>query len=433
MKNSRFPGFLIALIPLFASSLATPSAFAADEIHWTFIGQTAITFDWRGTASENTIRYGLSAGSYTNTVTAVNPAAPNIPFSSPGPFWEAKLTGLQEDTVYHYSVAGGPDHVFHTPPPRGSTSGFSVFVEGDIGDSTSYANMPKVQSLITGADWVMLVGDLTYGNAHGQAHVDSFFNNIMVWSLDAGTMPAWGNHEWDIPANDDLRNYKGRFDLPNPQTSPGSPAVSCCGEDWYWFDYGNVRFIAYPEPWSGAWADWSTKAKTVMDAAQADPAIAFIVTFGHRPAWSSAHHPGDTNLKGFMGTLGAAHSKYVLNLNGHSHNYERTTPQSGVVHITAGGGGASLEQDGTCLWLICTQPSWSAFRAMYQGALKLRFLGTSIQGSYICGPAGGGINEINGVRTTCTMGSVIDSFTIGTPPPPDTTPPTPPKNLTVVP
>jgi len=116
-------------------------------------------------------------------------------------------------------------------------------------------------------------------------------------------MPAWGNHEWE--PTDDLRNYKGRFDLPNPQTSPGSPAISCCGEDWYWFDYGNVRFIAYPEPWPGAWADWLPRARALMDSAQADPKITFIVTFGHRPAYSSGHHPGSPTLKSYLDQLQA--------------------------------------------------------------------------------------------------------------------------------
>jgi hypothetical protein len=33
-----------------------------------------------------------------------------------------------------------------------------------------------------------------------------------------------------------------------------------------------------------------------MDEAQGDPAIRFIVTFGHRPAFSSGYHPGDAGL-----------------------------------------------------------------------------------------------------------------------------------------
>jgi hypothetical protein len=109
-----------------------------------------------------------------------------------------------------------------------------------------------------------------------------------------------------------------------------------------------------------------------------------------------------------LNNLGATHSKYVLNLNGHSHNYERTFPQSNVVHITAGTGGGGLEEIEPCLWAICTQPSWSAQRYMHLGVLRLTFNATTIQGEFVCGPAGGGTTDIN-----CTQGTVIDSFTIG--------------------
>ena len=403
------------ILALAATLAWAAPAWCADEIHWTLLGPTSITFDWRG--AETSVRYGLTS-SYGRTATAAAPTP--LPFSSAGPFRQARITGLQANTVYHYSVGTGPDHTFRTPPARG-TSGFTVCAEGDIGDAASYSQVAGVQSLIAGQSprFVLAVGDLTYGNVNGQAVVDNHFNDVMVWSQDAAYMPAWGNHEWDVPANDDLRNYKGRFDLPNPQTSPGSPAVSCCGEDWSWFDYGNVRFIAYPEPWtSGTWTDWQTRAGAIMDQAQADPAIKFIVTYGHQPAYSSGHHPGDPQLQAIMNGLGDTHSKYVLNLNGHSHDYERSFPQHGVVHLTVGTGGAALEQDGSCLWLQCQQPSWSAFRAMRHGPLVLNFTATSIQGQFLCSPAGGGTDDVN-----CTQGSIVDQFTIGAPPG-DTTPPT---------
>ena len=388
---------------LAASLLLVPPARAADEIHWTMLGTTSVAFDWRG--SGTTLRYGLTTA-YGSTVTGTTPTP--LPFSSSGPFREARITGLVPGVTYHYSLDGGPDHTFHTAPAPGSK--FTVYVEGDIGDTTSYANVGAVQKLIAqdAPSFVLAVGDLTYGNAHGQAAVDNHFNNVMKWSQDAAYMPAWGNHEWD-QSTDDFRNYKGRFALPNPQTSPGAPSAGGPGEDWYWFDAGNTRFIAYPEPFSGAWADWNTKAKAIMDAAQSDPAIRFIVTYGHRPAYSSGHHPGDGTLKSYMDALGAGHSKYVLNLNGHSHNYERTKPQGGVVHYTAGTGGSSLEEDGSCLWLACTQPSWSAKRAMHLGSLRLRFTPTSIHADMLCGPSGGGTNDVS-----CTTGDVIDALVIGT-------------------
>ena len=388
-----------------AIACAVP-ARAADEIHWTIVGPAAVTFDWRG--AETTIRYGLTTA-YGLTTTAAAPSP--LPFSSPGPFQEARLTGLQPNAVYHYSIGGAPDHTFRTPPPRGS-SGFTICAEADIGDASAYAEMAGVQALIAGTApaFVLAAGDLTYGNANGQSVVDGHFNDVMAWSQDAAYMPAWGNHEWDS-ATDDMRNYKGRFDLPNPQAAPGAPAIGGAGEDWSWFDYGNTRFIAYPEPFTSAsWTDWQARAGTIMDQAQADPAIRFIVTYGHRPAFSSGHHPGDSGLASIMAALGDAHSKYVLNLNGHSHDYERSLPQHGVTHLTIGTGGASLEEDGSCLWATCAQPSWSTFRAMHLGVAVLRFSDKSINVQFLCGPPGGGTVDVN-----CTPGSVVDAFTIGAP------------------
>jgi chitodextrinase len=395
--------------------------FAADEIHWTFTGQTSVTFDWRGTSAENIISYGTNPGVYTHSITAQTPTP--LPYSSAGPFWEAKLTGLQENTRYYYSIGDNPEHTFHTSPTPGR-SGFSIFAQGDIGDTGTYFRMGAIQDLIANGqpDFVVGLGDLTYGNAHGQEAVDQHFNDVMVWSQDAAYMPLWGNHEWD-KSTDDLRNYKGRFELPNPQTSPNSPRVSCCGEDWYWFDYGNVRFITLPEPWSGAWSDWNTQATVLMEEAEENPNITFIVTFVHRPAYSSGHHPGSSTLKRILDALGDRFNKYVLNANGHSHNYERTHPQHGVVHITAGASGSSLETDGSCLWLTCTQPSWSAFRAMHLGVLKLHFTSDGIQGSFICGPPGAGKNDV-----ICNQGDILDRFTIGSPST-DNTSPSVPSNL----
>src|SRR5439155_838807 len=61
-----------------------------------------------------------------------------------------------------------------------------------------------------------------------------------------------------------------------------------------------------------------------------------------------------------------------------------------------------------CLWLACTEPSWSVFRAMHLGSLKLHFTSTGIEGSFLCGPAGGGTNDVG-----CPLGSVLDTFSIG--------------------
>jgi parallel beta-helix repeat protein len=396
MKNLRF-------IILGLAFMVTNMVFAADEIHYTFTSQNSVTFDWRGTATENSISFGLSPGAYTQVKAIASSPAPN---SSQGPFWEAKLTSLKENTLYYYAIGNGSERTFRTAPALGS-SGFTVYAQGDIGDTSHSFNTGMVQDLIANGQpaFVIGLGDLTLGSANGKDAVDQHFNDVMAWSKEAAYMPVWGDQDWRKNTQDNFKNYKGRFDLPNPQTSPGTPLAG--GEDWYWFDYGNVRFITLPEPWSGAWTDWGAKAGVLMAQAQADSNIKFIVTAVHRPAYSSGHFTGSAPLKEILNSLGDRHSKYVLNINSHSGNYERSYPQHGIVHVTAGIGGSNLRQDGTCLWLTCAKPSWSAFRTMRHGALKLKFNENTVEGSFICGPMGGGKNDLN-----CKQGSVADSFSI---------------------
>lgn len=397
--------FVIACMTISPAQGEQASKCDADEIHWTITGPASVTFDWRGKAAE--IRYGTTIH-FGSVVTGETPKP--LPFSSPGPFRQAALTGLLSNGLYHYSIGSCPDHTFRTPPPPGS-SNFIVDAEGDIGASNKYEDVVPDQQLIAANPpaLVLVLGDLTYANPNGQPSVDQHFNDMMVWSQDSPYIPAWGNHEWDQPQYDDLRNYKGRFGLPHPEFSPGAPAPGCCGQDWSWFDYGNVRFIAYPEPYTPkTWADWYAKAYRLMDRAQRNPKTTFIVTFGHRAPYTSGYHHSDLDLRRYIARLAKAHSKYVLNVNGHSHDYERSYRNNGVVSITAGTGGSELEErDTACLFRVCPKPSWSAFRAMHFGVLQLHFTPTEIQGSYICGPAGGGKNDI-----TCAPGSVVDHFTI---------------------
>ena len=405
----------LVVLGLLAMVLIVPAAVhsapgTSDEVHYTFTGPTSVSFNWRGTGTD--IRYGPTT-SYGATVVSHAPSP--LPFSSAGPWQEADLTGLTPGATYHYSIGNGPDHTFRTAP----TGSFRFDMVADIGSSLATTKVTTVQGLIAADNpaFVLMAGDLTYGEHEGQTSVDRHFNDVMAWSQQAAYMPAWGNHEYENPAGDDLRNYKGRFNLPNAHASPGAPAPGCCGEDWGWFDAGGVRFISYPEPYSSSsWTDWQTQVGPIMAAAQADPSITFIVTFGHRPAYSTGYHSGELTLAGILNTLGDTYSKYVLNLNGHSHDYERFEPIHGVTHITAGGGGYTLEVpwSGT--------DSRTAFRAMHLAHLRVDVSSTGLLIEAICGPPSS-LDEV-----TCVQGSVIDSTTIGPNPPP----PTPPTQVLYV-
>src|SRR6266542_4095878 len=385
----------LAAVALSVGSSAATTA-SAQEVHYTFSGPNAVTFDWVG--SGNDIRFGRTVH-YTRRAVAHAPSP--LPFSSDGPFREATLTRLKAGTTYHYSIGGGRDHVFSTVPKKR----YRFDVEADVGDSGSYRRVGPTQAQIARdrPAFVIVAGDLTYGDVDGQAAVGRHFGDVMAWSRRAAYMPAWGNHEWDH-SSDDLRNYKGRFALPHAHASPGTPRAGCCGEDWGWFDAGPVRFISWPEPYSDAtWSAWRAQAGRVMAAAEATRRIRFIVTFGHRPPYSTGYPRGESELASILDGFGDRYHKYVLSLNGHSHDYERFQPIHHVVHVTTGGGGSPLE------------PPWRqrdprpASRAMHLQHLRVSVTPSRLRLEAICGP------ETSDDDISCSPGAVIDSYTIRAP------------------
>ncbi|TDF90584.1 cadherin-like beta sandwich domain-containing protein [Paenibacillus piri] len=390
-----------------AVAYAAEQTELADQIHYTLTGPDSVTFNWH--KGSDVIRFGETT-SYGRTVTAGEPDIK--PISDAGPWREAKLTGLKPGTTYHYSIGYGEDHTFHTSPAAGS-SGFTLVTTGDIGSSFNYNSAPGMNQLIKDLkpDLYIGLGDFTYANAHGQEAVTAYFNDVMPWSTEVPFMPIWGNHEWETPQKDDLRNYKGRFDLPYSRTIPTAPSLGCCGKDWYFFDYGHTRFIGMPEPFSSStWTDWAEHATPIFEQAQSDPNITFIVTFVHRPTWSSGYYDSDPNLQAAVKKMAASFSKFVLNLNGHDHHYERSNLKvtDDIVTIIAGGGGAGLHiyEPSGCKWKICEQPEWSAARFFNYGAVKLTFEADKIKGEFVCGPLDGRDD------VQCNIGDVLDSFTI---------------------
>src|SRR5689334_633879 len=129
-----------------------------DEVHYTFAGPTAVTLDWRGTAQD--VRYGLTAA-YDQTAQGGDPDW--TPQSSAGPFRQARIGGLAAGTTYHYSIGGGPDYTFHTPP----TGDFRFDAIGDVGDTSHFGHLADTFSAISAdqPSFVLMDGDLTYANA----------------------------------------------------------------------------------------------------------------------------------------------------------------------------------------------------------------------------------------------------------------------------
>ncbi len=387
----------------------------ADQIHFSVKNGTAMTFDWVGTADY--ISFGKKPGRLKNSVRAEHPAFLPVTtpwVSDPGPYWEAKITGLKQGTKYYYKIGkSGQIHEFKTPPLNGK-GGFRVCLTSDMHETSQESQAMFAQIADLKPDVVITTGDVTGAGPDGQKDVDERFHDAMVWSQSAAWMPAWGNHDWEYDTIDDLRTLKGRFDIPNPGTISGSPSISCCGEDWGWFDYGNTRFISLPEPWtSSVRPEWEKQAERIFSDAQQNSDIRFIVTFGHRSAYTSTFRrsPGEISLRTILTRLHDTYAKYVLDLSGHNHQYERYLLPDGMTYVVNMSTGSYYHEG----WQTPVKPPECAFRAIHYGILVLDFSDDVIHGHFDCS-----VNSINPTpdympleEKVCSKpGEIIDSFTI---------------------
>jgi len=387
----------------------------ADQIHFSIINGTSVTFDWVGTADN--IRFGIKKGRLKFNTVAEHPLflPVTVPWKSdPGPYWEARLSGLKENTIYYYKIGEeGQVKQFKTPPLPGM-GGFRICLTTDMHERSAESQSMFAQIAALKPDIVITTGDITGAGPDGQENVTERFRDAMVWSQNAAWMPVWGNHDWEYDTIDDLRTYKGRFDIPNPGTISSSPAISCCGEDWGWFDYGNTRFITLPEPWnSSARPEWVNQVTKVFSEAQNNPAIRFIITLGHRSAYTSTFHrsPGEKSLRTILNKLHEDFSKYKLDVSGHNHQYERYLLPEGMTYLVNISTGSYYHEG----WQTPVKPDYCVYRAIHYGILILDFSEDKINGRLECSANSTqtGPDYMPLEEPLCNkIGEVIDSFTI---------------------
>ncbi|MCK4921823.1 MAG: metallophosphoesterase family protein [Bacteroidales bacterium] len=387
-----------------------------DQIHFTIISNTAMTFDWTGTADH--ISYGTDPKNLRNRVDGVHPEFLPVksPWdSSPGPYWEAKLTELEVNTLYYYRIGNsGRVYEFRTPLEPGMAN-FKVCITTDMHERSAECVAMFYQVAQLKPDFVISTGDITGAGPGGQQEVESRFRDAMLFSQTAPWMPAWGDHDWEYDDFDDLRTLKGRFDIPNPGTMSDSPKKSCCGEDWGWFDYGNTRFISYPEPYtSKTWTEWKSQVEAIFSEAQKNPDIKFIVSYGHRSSYTSTanRNGGDKRLRTVLDDLRKSNSKYVLDLSGHNHQYERYHIENGLTHIVNSPTGSYYHEG----WESPKKPENCAFRVIHYSILVLEFTNNEIRGELLCSVhcmKSGDRDYMPLEDDVCDEpGTVLDSFTI---------------------
>jgi hypothetical protein len=251
-------------------------------------------------------------------------------------FHSVGLTKLEAGRDYEIriSIAGKEvaDLVYRTPAP--ALKEFTFFVYGDT-RSNPLVHAEVAAALAAEAKrlrqptFTLMTGDLAHYRSDAKATAEQFFKPAAPVLRIMPLLPVRGNHECGT-------KLFGKYfaALPRPQDAGGA--------DDYVVDYGSVRVVVLDQYQAA-----SSKGPRMkwLAARLAEAADRWRIVSFHEPIYSSGAHGSNSEWKTLVDPI---LRQYKVNavFCGHDHNYERTKPQGGVVHFTAGGGGAPLRRAG---------------------------------------------------------------------------------------
>jgi hypothetical protein len=210
---------------------------------------------------------------------------------------------------------------------------------------------------------VFVLGDSQYEKGKLEAYRSSWAHNWGREKLRDITYPAVGNHEYKT------KDASGYFEFFGPRAGER-------GKGYYSFNLGTWHIVALN---SGG----NDKCRPVSCGQGSEQEIwlrrdlekntsSCTMAFWHRPLFTSGRHRGALEVKPFWRDLYAANADIVLN--GHSHHYERFSPQTpdgisdpqrGITQFVVGTGGRNLKG----FW--GAQPNSLVRNAKSFGVLKL--------------------------------------------------------------
>jgi 3',5'-cyclic AMP phosphodiesterase CpdA len=242
----------------------------------------------------------------------------------------ASLTGREADQIYCYSLQGLTEPAgFRTAPRSGTGRTVRFLAFGDSGGGNGAQHALLDQMYTVPFDLIIHTGDIAYDDGTLGEYESNVFGVYAGLFRSFPFYPTSGNHDYNTARAAAFRQV---FALPRN----GVPAAD---ERWYSFDWGDVHFVALDTEQMGAsQASW-------LEADLERNELPWVVAYAHRPPYSSGEH-GSSAL--FRKTFGPALEQHQVKLvlNGHDHDYERTTPINGVTYVVTGGGGESTRSVG---------------------------------------------------------------------------------------
>ena len=202
---------------------------------------TAVTVRWRTDVNtETVVHYGTSAGNLSQRIANLTKRTEH----------EVRITGLQPDTKYFYSVGDadqtledGTDCFFITAPTGAKPT--RVWLLGDPGTGTiEQKQVRDAYYKFTGSrhtDLWLMDGDNAMNNGNDWEYTSKLFAVYPDMLKKSVLWTAYGNH--DAGCSDALTQtgpYFEQHTFPKNGEAGGVPSGS---EAYYSFDYGNIHFV----------------------------------------------------------------------------------------------------------------------------------------------------------------------------------------------
>ena len=361
---------LLATAPLYAQFSRAPYLQLATE--------RSIHIAWRATsAMQPAIRFGTSPSQLVQTcagnqillrkIAKLNKNLTASALHSAPPKthqYEAKITGLKPDTLYHYAVYDGDKRLtpedgtyhFRTHPTQGTQRDLYFWAVGDSGRGNQMQkNVHRAMRNYNAKhhltlDMYIHVGDMAYGSGKDKEFQANFFKIYEPTLRNTVCWPAMGNHEgFNSSGKTGLGPYYDAYITPTRGEAGGVPSGN---ESYYSYNYGRIHFIVLNShdldrrP-AAAMAQWLRE-----DLAKTNPnKTDWLVAFWHHPAYTKGSHDSDKEKQliemreHIMPILESSGVDLVLT--GHSHIYERSmlidgaydTPTTAENHVLDDGDG----------------------------------------------------------------------------------------------
>lgn len=284
---------------------------------------------------------------------------------------EAQIKNLSPDKKYFYRAgdsAGGWSKIFSFKTAPKESKPFTFTAWGDQG--TSKNSMKNVSlALAEFPAFHLMLGDISYANGN-QPVWDTWGLTAEPLTSMVPFMTTIGNHENEKIAGKRIGyvSYLARFAMPG-------------NEQWYFFDYCGVRFIAFNSD------DYGNKEQLkwfgeILKKTSQDKNIHWVIVFEHHPLYGSTKNRGN-NVGLIMTQQSILDSfKVDLVLAGHDHVYERMYPMKGgkattsemhsykkgqgTLYVVSGGGGNPLYA------FMPEKPAVTAYREVLHHYLRIK-------------------------------------------------------------